>query len=102
MFLLNLGSHSWGLPALISSGSIRSCPLGYAMGRPAPEIPQDQRDRIKVFIVSPDQVNVALERLGGSWVQSGAAFSPPAATRLTWGEGAGNENWYQLVAYARQ
>jgi hypothetical protein len=70
----------------------------YAVSRLAPSIPEDQRQRIKLFIVSPDEANAAIERLGGSWKPSGPAFSPGRATRLTWGE------WwdYGLVAYRRE
>jgi hypothetical protein len=70
----------------------------YAVSRLAPNIPEDQRQRIKLFIVSPDEVQAAIDRLGGSWKPEGAAFNPPSATRLTWGE------WwdYRLVAYRRE
>ena len=71
----------------------------YASGPLAPRIPEDQRGRIKLLIVHPDDVEAVVGRLGGSWKPSGAAFSPPRATRLTWGE---SEKSYQLVAYRRE
>jgi hypothetical protein len=93
----------------------------YATGRLVQRIPDDQRERIKLFIAHPDpitdpnaiarldrlglwslghpEIKPAIERLGGSWEPCGAAFSPPRATGLIWGE---NENLYQLVAYCRE
>jgi hypothetical protein len=73
--------------------------VGYATGRLAPSIPDDQNQRIKVMIVRPDEIKTTMARLGGSWRPSGAALSPPRATRLTWGEG---DDTYQLVAYRRE
>jgi hypothetical protein len=71
----------------------------YASGPLAPSIPDDQRRRIKLLIVHPDAVKGAIDRLGGSWIPSAPAFSPPGATRLTWGE-VGDA--YQFVAYRRE
>jgi hypothetical protein len=70
----------------------------YATSRLAPGIPEDQRRRIKLLIVHPNDAKDAIERLGGSWIPSGPAFSPPQSTRLAWGE------WrsYQLVAYRQE
>ena len=70
----------------------------YATSRLAPGIPEDQRQRIKLMIVHPDEVKAAIARLGGSWAPNGPAFSPPPPTRLAWAE------WwsYQLVAYRRE
>jgi hypothetical protein len=70
----------------------------YAYGRFAPGIPEDQRQRIKLLIVHPDDVKAAIDRLGGSWITAGPAFDPPRSTRLAWGE------WrsYQLVAYRQE
>jgi hypothetical protein len=70
----------------------------YATSRLAAGIPEDQRQRIKLLIVDPDDLKAAFERLGGSWLPSGPAFTPPQSTRLVWGE------WrsYQLVAYRRE
>jgi len=74
----------------------------YAKGRLAPGIPADQRERIKLFIVHPNEVGTAIERLGGSWKPSGPEFSPPGATRLTWGEWDARDAAYHLVAYRRE
>jgi hypothetical protein len=70
----------------------------YATSRLAPGIPEDQRQRIKLLIVHPDDLEAAFERLGGSWTPSGPAFTAPQSSRLVWGE------WrsYQLVAYRRE
>jgi hypothetical protein len=83
--------------AVVERGAVPVLAL-YATSRLAPGIPEDQRRRIKLLIVRPDEVKAAIERLGGSWVPSGPAFSPPQSTRLAWGE------WwsYQLVAYRRE
>jgi hypothetical protein len=70
----------------------------YGTGRLAPGIPEDQRRRIKLLIVRPDEAKDAIERLGGSWVPSGPPFSPPRATRLTAGEREDGYG-YRLVAY---
>jgi hypothetical protein len=73
----------------------------YATSRLAPGIPEDQRQRIKLMIVRPDELKDAIERLGGSWRQSGPPLNPPPNTRLTAGEkedGGG----YQLVAYRQE
>jgi hypothetical protein len=88
-------------PAHIAVAELGAVPasVGYASGRLAPSIPDDQNQRIKLMIVRPDEVQTTIARLGGSWRPSGAAFSPPRATRLTWGEG---EDTYQLVAYRRE
>jgi hypothetical protein len=71
----------------------------YATSRLAPGIPEDQRRRIKLLIVRPDEAKAAIERLGGVWIPSGPAFNPPRATRLTGGE---REDGYQLVAYRQE
>lgn len=73
--------------------------LGYASGHLAPDIPDDQRRRIKLFIVHPDEVQGAIERLGGNWQPSAPPLVRPQATALTRGEMPGA---YQLVAYRRQ
>jgi hypothetical protein len=80
--------------AVVEQGAVPVLAL-YATSRLAPGIPEDQRRRIKLLIVRPDEVNDAIKRLGGSWVPSGPALSPPLSTRLGWGE------WwsYRLVAY---
>jgi hypothetical protein len=88
-------------PAYFAVAEIGAVPasVGYASGRLAPKIPEDQNTRIKLMIVRPDEVKTSIARLGGSWSPSGAPFSPPLATRLTWGEG---DDTYQLVAYRRE
>jgi hypothetical protein len=73
----------------------------YATSRLAPGIPDDQRRRIKLLIVRPDEAKDAIERLGGSWIPSGPAFNPPQSTRLTAGEREDGYG-YQLVAYHRE
>jgi hypothetical protein len=73
----------------------------YATSRLAPGIPEDQRRRIKLLIVRPEEAKDAIERLGGSWVPSGPPFSPPRATRLTAGERDGGYG-YRLVAYRQE
>jgi hypothetical protein len=88
-------------PAYFAVAELGAIPasVGYATGRLAPKIPDDQNQRIKLMIVRPDEVKTQIDRLGGSWIPSGSAFSPPRATRLTWAEGADS---YQLVAYRRE
>jgi hypothetical protein len=73
----------------------------YATSRLAPDIPADQRRRIKLLIVRPEEVKDAVERLGGSWSPSGPAFTPPQATRLTGGERESGYG-YRLVAYRQE
>jgi hypothetical protein len=74
----------------------------YARGRLAPGIPQDQRERIKAFIVHPGEVEDAMQRLGGSWEAVPPEFEPPAAMRLTWGEWDESDEEYHLVLYRRR
>jgi hypothetical protein len=73
----------------------------YATSRLAPGIPEDQRQRIKLLIVHPDDVKAAIDRLGGSWVPSGPAFNPPRSTHLAWGEQEDGTG-YWLVAYRQE
>ena len=88
-------------PAYFAVAELGAIPasVGYATGRLAPKIPEDQRRRINLMIVRPDEVDRNIARLGGSWKPSGAAFSPARAARLTWAEG---DDSYQLVAYRRE
>ena len=73
----------------------------YATSRLAPDIPEDQRRRIKLLIVRPDEVKDAIERLGGSWRPLGPPFRPSRATRLTAGE-KDDGYGYWLVAYRQE
>jgi hypothetical protein len=83
--------------AVVERGAVPVVAL-YATSHLAPGIPEDQRRRIKLLIVHPDEVKAAIERLGGSWVLSGPAFSPPQSTHLAWAESRS----YQLVAYRQE
>jgi hypothetical protein len=73
----------------------------YATSRLAPDIPADQRRRIKLLIVRPEEVKDAVERLGGRWSPDGPGFTPPQATRLTGGERESGYG-YRLVAYRQE
>jgi hypothetical protein len=83
--------------AVVERGAVPIVAL-YATSRLAPGIPEDQRRRIKLLIVHPDEVKGAIERLGGSWARNGPAFSPPQPTHLAWAE----RQSYQLVAYRQE
>jgi hypothetical protein len=75
---------------------------GYAQGRLAPGIPEDQRRRIKLFVVHPDEVENAMERLGGSWRQLDWPLALPPLSRLVWQDWGELREPYRLVAYLRR
>jgi len=49
----------------------------YANSRLASHIPDDPRERIKLFIVHPTDVAATIDHLGGSWKESGPPLTPP-------------------------
>jgi hypothetical protein len=74
----------------------------YARGRLAPGIPAEQRSKIKLFIVHPNEVDAAIERLGGTWIQTGPPLAPLRPNRLVWYEPGELAEPYRLVAYGRR
>lgn len=50
--------------------------VGYAHSRLAPEIPAVERDRVRVIIVPPERFDESIERIGGTWRDTGDAIAP--------------------------
>jgi hypothetical protein len=73
----------------------------YATGRLAPGIPEEQRRRIRLFVVHPNEVEAAMTRLGGSWKELGT-LNPQKPSRLVWLEPGDRAEPYRLVAYVRE